>query len=222
MRDDEHASQDETPGALLGQLAEDLSLLVRGDLEVAAARRGPEARRLALEVACTLVVAAALLMALGSLTWAAALGLTSLVSDWAAALVLAGAWSLVAALLLRIDHPRRLLSRLVHDTRGDALAHALAERGDAERAMKATAERFGEAVAKAATERELRAPIDRAEHLLQATEREADDLARALAAALLAPGRVGLGALEAVLGRRGRPRKSDLPPPPVPRRKTRS
>jgi hypothetical protein len=199
-----HPSPEPSPGELLGQLAEELVLLVRNDLEVSAAHRGPELRRYGLEIAWTLVVSVAAVMALFALTYAAIAGLSRAIPTWAAALVLAGVWAAVAGLLLRIDHPRRLVMRLAAETRGDAVTHAAADRDAAEQTMRATAERFAEAVAREASARELRAPIERAEHLLKAAESETDDLLRSLAATLLAPGKAGLNLLEVVTGRRVR------------------
>jgi hypothetical protein len=187
---------------LLGQLAEEISLLVRSDVEVSAAHRIPEARRIARELTAALAVAVAAILALGALTWAAIAALATGLPAWGAALIVGAAWSAVAALLLQLDHPRRLLARLRDEVTVDAIVRVELERVEAERAMRTTAERLAEAIGREAVDRELRAPIDRAEQLLGAAGSETDDLARDLAAALLAPGKAGLSLIELLIGRR--------------------
>ena len=82
---------------LLGALTEEVSRLVRSELELAVARRGPELRRVGLELGATLPALIAAVLALLALTWAAGAGLADAIPGYAAALVLAGAWGLVAA-----------------------------------------------------------------------------------------------------------------------------
>jgi hypothetical protein len=180
-------SQD-SAAELLGQLAAEISLLVRNDVELSAAHRIPEARRLARELTAALAVAVAAILALGALTWAGIDGLATALPAWSAALVVAAAWAALAALLLQLDHPRRLLARLRDETTVDAIVHVELERAEAERAMKTTAERLADALGREAAEHELRAPVERVEHLLER--------------ALLAPGKAGLSLIELLVGRR--------------------
>lgn len=187
---------------LLGQLAQEISLLVRSDVELSVVQRIPEARRIARELTAALAVALAAILALGALTWAAVAALATVIPTWGAALVVAAAWAAVATLLLQLDHPRRLLARLRDEVTVDAIVRVDLERAEVERAMRTTAERLAEAIGREAVEREVRAPIDRAEQLLAAAGADTDDLARDLVAALLAPGKAGLSLIELLIGRR--------------------
>ena len=67
--------QEKTAEELLGELAHELSLLVRSELEVAAAERGPSLHRIAIELAASLGAAVAMLLALGAASLAAVEGL---------------------------------------------------------------------------------------------------------------------------------------------------
>jgi hypothetical protein len=58
--------REKTAEELLGELAHELSLLVRSELEVAAAERGPWLHRIAIELAASLGAAGAMLLALGA------------------------------------------------------------------------------------------------------------------------------------------------------------
>ena len=63
----EHAvDQEKTAEELLGELAHELSLLVRSVLEVAAAERGQWLHRIAIELAASLGAAVAMLLALSA------------------------------------------------------------------------------------------------------------------------------------------------------------
>jgi hypothetical protein len=179
---------EETSDDLLGELAHELSLLVRSDLELAVARRGPEIRRLAEELGATLAAGTAILLALAALSWAAVLGLALLVS-WFAPLVVAAAWLAAAVLLLRTERPRRLARRLYGQGRLDATASALADRRDAEAQLRTTARLLMRARARAAVGRE----VDSVEH-------ESELLLREVLTALAAPGRVGIDLLGRIVG----------------------
>src|SRR6478672_13495116 len=103
---------DETSNELLGELARELSVLLRSDLEVGAAEHGPQLRHVAIEIAAALAAAVALLLALATASSAAVQGLSLAMPTWGAGLIVAAVWAAVAALLLSLDHPRRLLVRL--------------------------------------------------------------------------------------------------------------
>lgn len=176
-------------------------MLVRRELEVAAAQNAPQVRQVAVELAVALAALVALLFALAALSWAAAQALSLVLPSWAASLIVAGTWTVVAALLLRHDHPRRLAQRLTTQAGERALETAERERDQAEEAVKETAERLGEAVAREAMERELKAGVSAAEHMAGAAEQEAEDLLKELIVAFLAPGRAGISVLERIVGR---------------------
>jgi hypothetical protein len=202
MRRQQPTTDAQTSDELLGVLAHQFSLLVRSDLELAAAHHGPALRRVGVEVAAGLAAAAALLLALAALSWSAIQGLALAMPSWAASLLVAAAWGAAAGLLLRLDHPRRLLRRLTDEGVGAAVESAERHRNDAQRAVTVTAERLGEAVAREAAERELKAGLTAAEHLAETAEHEAEDLVKQLIVALLTPGRVGVSLLERIAGRR--------------------
>lgn len=193
----ESATSDE----LLGELAHELSLLVRSDLELAAAEHGPQVRQVAMELGVALAAGAALLLALAAASWAAIQGLALAIPSWSASLIVALVWAVVAGLLVRLDHPRRLLHRLEEETSSRAIESAELRRSEAEQSVKATAERLGETVAREAAEREMKAGASAAERLAGAAEQEAEDVVKELLAALLAPGRAGISLLERIVGR---------------------
>ena len=99
--------REKTAEELLGELAHELSLLVRSELEVAAAERGPWLHRIAIELAASLGAAVAMLLALSAASFAAVEGLRLVLPGWLAALAVAVAWAGITALLLRVDHPHR-------------------------------------------------------------------------------------------------------------------
>ena len=125
--------------------------------------------------------------------------------SWAAALIVAAFWAAVAALLLRLDHPRRLLVRLRQESGDQAVERAERHRDEAEQQVKATAERLGLAVAREAAEREIKVGVSAAERFVGTAEDEAEDVLKELIVALLAPGRAGISLLERIAGRRPRP-----------------
>ena len=204
MRNGPPPVSETSAGERLGQLAEELSLLVRRYVELAAAERRPQLRRLGVELAAGLAVVLALLLSFVALSWAAVQGLASALPSWCASLVIAAVWGVVAVVLLRLDHPRQLIRRFSGDMSGDGLARAARERDAAEKAVRTMAEKLGEAVAREASERELRAPIDRAERLLAASEDDVDDRLKNIAVLLLAPGKAGLSLLDVIIGRRSK------------------
>jgi hypothetical protein len=179
----------ETSDELLGELAHELSVLVRSDLELAVARRGPEIRRLAEELAATLAAGTAMLLALAALSWAAVLGFASQVPSWSSALVVAAAWLTVAGLLLRSERPRRLARRLYGQGRLDATASALVDRRDAEAQLRTTARLLMRTRARAAVGREV-----------GAAEHDGELLLRDVLTALAAPGRVGIDLVGRIVG----------------------
>jgi putative superfamily III holin-X len=193
------ADQEETPEELLGELAHELSLLVRSELEVAAAERGPWLHKIAIEIAAALAAAVALLLALGATSWAAIEGLRLVLPDWLAALAVAAAWGVTTALLLVVDHPRRLWRRLTRQTHEQAMATALEDRSAAEADVRAAAERLSHAISVEMREREARAIIAGEKRLISAGERDAEVVFKELMSILSAPGRAGVNLLERLL-----------------------
>src|SRR6478672_1108797 len=189
--------REKTAEELLGELAHQLSLLLRSELEVAAAEREPWLHRIAIELAASLGAAVAMLLTLGAASLAAVEGLRLVLPGWLAALVVAVAWGGITALLLRVDHPRRLWRRLrAHE---QAMATAYADRGTAEADVRATAEQLSHAISAEMRGREARAIIAGEERLISTGERDAEVVLKELMSILAAPGRAGVNLLERLL-----------------------
>lgn len=191
--------EEKTAEELLGELAQELSLLLRCELEVAAAERGPWLHRIAIELAASLGAAGAMLLALGAASFAAIEVLRLVLPGWLAALVVAVAWLGITALLLRVDHPRRLWRRLRQQTYEQTLATAHEDRSATEADVRATAERLSHAIAVEMREREARAIIAGEKRLVSTGERDAEVVFKELMSVLAAPGRAGVNLLERLL-----------------------
>lgn len=190
------AVEHENPGALLGELADELSKLVRNDVELSAAERLPELRRIATELAALVAAAIAVLFALGAASWAGGIGLSHVMSGWAAALVVAGAWSLVAFLLFSHEYSRRLIARLSEERRTRVITSSRVEREQAQQTLRETAERLAQALIREAEEQGMRAATSFARRGVQEVEEEAGSLISQLADALMSPGATGLSILD--------------------------
>jgi hypothetical protein len=200
--------REESAEELLGELAHELSLLVRSELEVAAVDRGPWLHRIAIELAASLGAALALLLALAAASFAAVAGLRLVLPDWLAALAVAAFWGVITALLVRIDHPRRLWRRLTKQTHEQAMATAREDRNTAEAHVRGAAERLSHAISAEMRERELRAIIAGEKRVVSAGERDAEVVFKELMSILAAPGRAGVNLLERLLEGNA-PRRSD-------------
>ena len=190
---------EKTAEELLGELAHQLSLLVRSELEVAAAERGPWLHRIAIELAASLSAAVAMLLALGAASFAAVEGLRLVLPGWLAALAVAAVWAGITALLLWVDHPRRLWRRLRQQTHEQAMTTALDDRSRAEADVRAAAERLSHAISAEMREREARAIIAGEKRLISAGERDAEVVLKELMSILAAPGRAGVNLIERLL-----------------------
>ena len=182
--------------ALVGDLAHQVSVLVRKDLELAAVQRAPEIRQLAIEVAAALAAAVALFLTLGALSWAAFQGLDVAFKPWTAALIVAAAWMAISLLAISVDHPRRLLRRLRKGSHEGALSDALVERELAEQAVRTTAKELRHELGQEARERERQILTEAGHRVVHATERDMETLLKEILGVLGAPGRVGINLLE--------------------------
>jgi hypothetical protein len=125
---------------LLEQLAREMTALVFYEARLAASRNRPRVLRAVRDVGAGLAVALALVTGFALLNAAAVLGLATAMSAWAAALVLALAWSVIGGLLALF-----LLAR----ARGAAewsLEDAERARAEAEQAVRDTLERLAPAI----------------------------------------------------------------------------
>ena len=138
----EESEAEESATDLLGQLARHLSALAFYEARLAASRRKAELRRAARDIAAVVGVALAFLTAFVFANAAAVRALSTVLSDWAAALALAAAWTAVGTLLALFLRARakRLTGEKVKDTE--------AARAEAEEAVRETLERLAPALAK--------------------------------------------------------------------------
>jgi hypothetical protein len=97
---EEEVEEEEETGSvtdLLVQFGRDVSVLVFFEAQLAASRHMPEVRRAARDIAAALIAALAFLTAFSFANVAAMLALSSVLSPWLAAFVLAAAWIVLGA-----------------------------------------------------------------------------------------------------------------------------
>jgi len=176
------------PAELLGELVQDLVVLLRSELEVSRLQHAAERRERAYEVAALAGGAAAALLALGAATWSAVDALDSAVSTWFAALLVAGGWGAVAAVLLKIGRVPALVRRLSGEVEVGAVETAERRRLSAERRVSGTARELATVGAVEAVE----SVTSRVE---SAVAREREALVHEVISMMLFPGRLGLRAL---------------------------
>ena len=177
---------------LLGQLAHELTLLLRCDLEVSRCEQAAEHPQRFGEIVQIAVGCLAVLLASGALTLAAALLVALALPAWAAAAIVGGVWALAGAVLLRRGGVERLIRRLASRD-PQALATAQAERTAAEHAIRATARAFAAAAV-------AEAVASLAERVVETGEREAEAFFEDLVRLLTAPGRIGIEVLARLRG----------------------
>jgi hypothetical protein len=196
-----------TAAQLLAQLARELSTLVRRDVEVAAAERLPTLRRALLDVGAITTVGVAIVFVLGAASVATGRAFAAVMPGWAAALVVGGIWTGIAAIACGIllrpwaqPHEREKVVGLVQMlSNTQRLENLQSEREDArdeaEAEMRETAARLVKAFLDEAAEHQVRAaPAVARRELAKAEPAAAEAVAEALAL-LTAPARAGLGAL---------------------------
>jgi Putative Actinobacterial Holin-X, holin superfamily III len=200
----ERAAKPERESAeLVGELARELSALVRRDIEVAATERLPTLRRAFLDVAVIVAVAVAGLFALAWLSVAGGRLAATSMPAWGAALVIAGVWGLVslgiAAVLLR---PRAqpsereqlfgLLQLLARTNRLEVLQSGREEaRDEAEHEMRQTSEALVETVLDEAAEHQLKALPEVAKRELEKGDVHPTETLTKMIALLAIPARAG-------------------------------
>lgn len=192
---------------LLGQLARELSALVRRDVEVAAAERLPTLRQALFDMAAVAAVAIAALFALAALSVAVGWAVASATAGWAAALVVAGVWVLIAvaaaAGLLRPRAQPREREELFGLLQMLSRKHHLKElqssrevaRDEAEEEMRQTSAALVEALLDEAAEHQVKALPAVAKREVGKVEADAAELIAEALAVLTAPARAGFGAL---------------------------
>jgi Putative Actinobacterial Holin-X, holin superfamily III len=204
---------------LLGELARELSVLVRRDLEVAVVERLATVRRALLDVAAVGVLAVAVLFSLASLSLAAGLAVAASLAAWQAALIIAAGWAALAliggAILLRPrlqpDEREELYGLLQMLSKNHHLDDLRRERegarDDAEREMRQSSAALVTTLLDEATEHQVKALPGVAKREAERLETEAAELLEQRLPLLVAPARVGrkaLGFSARTLGRRSR------------------
>jgi hypothetical protein len=193
---------------LLGQVARELSVLVRRDIEVAAVERLPILRRAYLDLAAVAAVVLAALLALAALTVAAGAVLAAVVPAWSAALVVAAAWALVFTVMAYVLRPRAQprereeligLIQFVSRKQGLEELHSSREeaRDEADEEVRRTSAALVKALLDEVAEHQVKALPDVArQEIANAAEAATPDLLADALALLTAPARAGLSVLE--------------------------
>jgi hypothetical protein len=179
---------------LLGVFAQDLTRLLRVELELNQAENAVQRRERAIELASLAGGVAAGLMACAALTAATIKGLEFAFSAWVACLIAAAAWGTGAALLLAAGKLPRLLNRFdpvgssenIEQLRGECLL--------AQQALRASSSKLAEAAASEAIDAATRRAAD-------TVHEEGELLLREIGSLLRAPGRAGMGVLGKLAGR---------------------
>ena len=145
----EGGDESQSVAELVEQFARDLAQLglYQGQLE--AARNVPDVRRAIRDGAGALVATAAILAAFAFANVAAYAGLTTTLSPWQAALVLAGAWIVVGGLLVLTVARRVQRSRLwkaIATSSPEAVGQLEESRDEAAQAVHDTLEKLGPAI----------------------------------------------------------------------------
>jgi hypothetical protein len=172
---------------LLGEIAHQLTVLMRSDFQLAAAERAPEIRQGARDMAAVAVAAATALLGFAAVSWAAVLGLSHVMASWGAALVVAGFWTVVTVLLLRSGGVMRLKARVGPERQEQALAAARAARSDAERAITAAAAKLGKALMRETAGYEMKTIVAAEQRIADTVERDVEAILRDLVGALSVP-----------------------------------
>jgi len=176
---------------LLGEVAHELTVLIRSDFELAATQRAPEFKQIAAEAAAAGAAVAAALLAFAAVSWAAVLGLSHVMASWGAALVVAGTWTLVTVVLLRIGHVARLRERLGPEGQEQAVAAATTTRAEAEQAMKVAAGRLARALMRDTAKHEIESIVAAEHRIADTVERDVEAILRDLVSVLAMPDKAG-------------------------------
>lgn len=216
-RDEESVSE------LVERLGRDASRLIFYETALAGSQRIPELRRTARDVAAVIAVFLAFASAFALANWAAVSGLSSVLSGWLAALVLAAVWLVLgalvfAALLVRLGHVSGLMWWRMLGADRDAAGNPLqAPRDEAEEAVRDTLDRLSGAIAREAAGQIASAVMpmagvaaDVGEELLEASDEIVEVIEEQLPGGgtvrqvidfVLLPGRFGLRVATTAFGR---------------------
>ncbi len=140
---------------LAERVARDSGRLAAHEAALSASQHVPQLRRVAVGVGTAGAIVLAFLTAFALVNWAAVDGLSAVMPTWLAALVLAAVWAVVGIVLAAILRARLrrgstgVWIRILGDDREDAIAELQASRDVAERDVRTSLDRLGDAVAAA-------------------------------------------------------------------------
>jgi hypothetical protein len=205
---------------LIEQLGRELGVLALSEAQLETSRNAPEVKKGAAVVAGAAVAAIAFLTAFAFINVAVVSGLSAAVPNWLASLLLAIAWLAVGGSLLLVFAARargwRLWRVFAHSS-SEAVADLEQARDEAGRAVRATLERLGPAIAVALASAAVPAAgdiaggvVEMGDDLLDASDQIVDAIADEIPAGgvvnqiwdvALMPGRFGLRVATTVLRR---------------------
>jgi Putative Actinobacterial Holin-X, holin superfamily III len=188
---DRSRSTTDSSDVLLGQLAHELSLLVRCDVELSRARHAAERSQRLTTITEVLVGGAVGFLALAAASWAIVQLITKEMPEWAASAVLAAVWAIAAVVLLWLGDAPGLIRRFVGNDDPEVVALVEAERESNEAAVRATARLLA-----AAATRETVASIG--DRTVEVVKRQEEAILDEIVRILTAPGRIGMDVLERV------------------------
>jgi Putative Actinobacterial Holin-X, holin superfamily III len=220
------AGEQEPVSDLLEEVGRATATLFFREIELATARRSPELRRAAHDIAAALGAALALLTAFALGNWAAVSALSLVLPDWLAALVLALAWIVVGLLLLALARPSaqrapgRQWWRALGADQDKIVAECEQARDEARQATRDSLERLTGTLAREAGEQVAQAAIPLAggvvsagEGIIDATDEITDAIEEAVPGGtvvnravdvVLVPGRLVIKVSRTLLARRDR------------------
>jgi hypothetical protein len=157
-RDADEALAGESVSSLVEQVARDGGMLAYRGAEVVGARRLPELRRVARDIAGVVCLVVVLLTAFALGNWAAGSALSAPLPGWRAPLVLAAAWiavALVLAVLLVYAErgPARKLRQAVVASSAETLAERQRALEQAQQKLRESLDELAEGVSRAAEQR---------------------------------------------------------------------
>jgi hypothetical protein len=189
-------------------------MLVLADLELAAAKKLPEVRRVLLDTVLLVALALAGLGAAGAFTWAAVRAVGEVAGGWRAPLLVGLGWLSIAAgasLLARRALRRREpggcagLALLFHERHHDrAVQERRRERERADKEIRSTAEALVGSAGHEVLDQELDAARTRLKEEVADLGGGGDEVVDEILAALLAPARISRSLLTKIRGEAGR------------------
>ncbi len=182
---------------LTERLARDSGRLAAHEAALSASQHVPQLRRVAVGVGTAGAIVLAFLTAFALVNWAAVDGLSAVMPTWLAALVLAAVWAVVGVVLAAILRARLrrgstgVWVRILGDDRDDAIAELQASRDVAERDVRTSLDRFGDAVAAASAAQIADAVVPFADSMGDELLEEAGEMLDAVTDSVPAAGAVG-------------------------------